>query len=139
MNRDGPNLGTAGDALPSRNPPTRMSPVERQATGQRAIDASAAASKAAARCASLSLDAPRDTLVSDEAYAPLLVAREELEATVRGYARLLRVLGTPPERMLLLLKETVRERVPSHGVEARAIMEDVVRWGVKAYYDEDIA
>ena len=63
--------------------------------------------------------------------------RAELRASVTAYVHHLRADGIPPERMLVLVKATLRESTPPEldAVEARTLMEDVVRWSVDAYYD----
>jgi hypothetical protein len=65
-----------------------------------------------------------------------LAIRAELRASVTAYARHLRTDGVPPERMLVLVKSAVREATPAEldAVEARDLMEDVVRWSIDAYY-----
>jgi len=65
-----------------------------------------------------------------------LAIRAELRASVTAYVRHLRTDGVPPERMLVLVKSAVREVTPPEldAVEARELMEDVVRWSVDAYY-----
>ena len=54
-----------------------------------------------------------------------------------AYVRHLKADGLPPERMLVLVKTAFREAAPPEldPVDARALMEDVVRWSVEAYYD----
>ena len=61
----------------------------------------------------------------------------ELRASVTAYVRHLRDDGVPPQRMLVLVKAAVRESAPPEldALEARALLEDVVRWSVDAYYD----
>lgn len=63
--------------------------------------------------------------------------RAELRTSVGAHARRLRGEGLPPERMLVLLKEAVRDatlaELPSH--RAKELLDDVVRWSVAAYYD----
>ena len=63
--------------------------------------------------------------------------RAELRTSVTAYVRHLRDEGVPPERMLVLVKSTLRESTPADldALEARALMEDVVRWSVDAYYE----
>jgi hypothetical protein len=62
--------------------------------------------------------------------------RAELRESVVAYVRDLRAQGVPSERMLVLVKVAVREATPPEldAYEARALMEDVVRWSVDAYY-----
>jgi hypothetical protein len=62
--------------------------------------------------------------------------RAELRAGVTAYVRLLRADGVPPERMLVLVKSTIREATPLglDAHEVRDLVEDVVRWSVEAYY-----
>ena len=61
-------------------------------------------------------------------------ARAALSATVARYAVLLRALGEPPERTLVLIKSAFREATPHQNEDSRAALEDVVKWIVEAYY-----
>ena len=65
-----------------------------------------------------------------------IALRAQLRASVTAYVRHLKSDGLPPERMLVLVKTTVREGLPEDldVYEARELMEDVVRWSVEAYY-----
>jgi hypothetical protein len=112
----------------------RLSEGERDALREHAGRARTDAAAAAARYASLSAEVAR-LEGSEGKRGALSAARQDLEATTSDFARLLRLLDTPPERALTLLKEAVNERVAQHSPEGRAVMEDVVRWGVRAFYD----
>ena len=114
----------------------RLSEDERDALRARARQArSDAAAAAAVLYASMSAEVARLQGASDRQHAALLASRQDLEAATSQFARLLKALDTPPERALTLLKEAVAESVPQHNQEGRAIMEDVVRWGVRAFYE----
>nr|ASV46937.1 hypothetical protein [uncultured bacterium] len=73
---------------------------------------------------------------SERAVEASLALRAQLRASVTAYVRHLRADGAPPERMLVLVKAAVSESAPPEldPVEAHALMEDVVRWSVEAYY-----
>jgi hypothetical protein len=60
----------------------------------------------------------------------------ELRAAVETYARVLRSEGELPERMLVVLKETVHEVMTPemHDHVARALIDRLVYWGVVAYF-----
>ena len=73
-----------------------------------------------------------------DSVAPLSQAsRAQVRASVTAFVRQLRLRGTPPEGMLVQVKDAAREALPApmHGFEARAVIEDVVRWSIAAYYD----
>ena len=114
---------------------TGLSEGERGTLGGRADEARAATAAAAERCASLAAEVARLNSSSDDKGAALAAALQDLEATTSQFVRVLKLLGTPPERALTLLKEAVTERVPLHSREGRAIMDDVVRWAVRAFYE----
>jgi hypothetical protein len=64
-------------------------------------------------------------------------ARAQIRASVTALVRQLRRRGMPPEGMLVQVKSAAREALPAPmvGLEARAVIEDVVRWSIAAYYD----
>jgi hypothetical protein len=119
----------------SRVDARRLTGDEPTALRERAERARAEAVAAAQRCVCLAAEVARLKSASDGKHAALSAARHELEETTSRFARLLKLLDTPPERAVTLLKEAVTEHVPLHGREGRAIMEDVVRWGVRAFYE----
>ena len=61
-------------------------------------------------------------------------ARAALSASVARYALLLRALGEPPERTLVLIKNAFSEAAPLQDEDNRAALEDIVKWIVDAYY-----
>ncbi|GLC25123.1 hypothetical protein rosag_16360 [Roseisolibacter agri] len=79
-----------------------------------------------------------DALVgaSEQMLQQSLALRAQLRASVTAYARHLRADGEPPQRMLVLVKSAMREATPPEldPYDARALMEDVVRWSIEAYY-----
>ena len=123
--------GDAGSPVPA----DRLTADERDALRARTAQARESAVAAAERCASLAVEVARVRSASDGRHAAFSAARQDLEATTGEFARLLKLLDTPPERALSLLKDAVTERVPLHTLEGRAIMDDVVRWGVSALYE----
>lgn len=72
-----------------------------------------------------------DALVGDEQ-----ILRDKLRDTVAAIAGLERAKGVPPEKVLMLLKGLVIDAdADTLDVgEARALTNDVVRWGIEAYY-----
>ena len=62
--------------------------------------------------------------------------RAALRTSVTAYVRRLHDEQVPPQRMLVLVKEAVREAAPAHidVLERRDLMESVVRWSIEAYY-----
>ena len=69
-----------------------------------------------------------------EELATLERIRAELNASVTRYAHLLRALGEPPERALVVIKVAFSEAAPHQDDDNRAVLEDIVRWAVDAYY-----
>jgi hypothetical protein len=59
-----------------------------------------------------------------------------LRASVSAYAQRLHGEQVPPQRMLVLVKDAVREAMPADTdvLECRALMACVVRWSIEAYY-----
>ena len=59
-----------------------------------------------------------------------------LRSSVTAYVRRLHDQQVPPERMLVLVKEAVRDATTTDTdvLEGRALMESVVRWSIEAYY-----
>jgi hypothetical protein len=47
---------------------------------------------------------------------------------------LLRALGEPPERTLVVVKTAFSEAAPRQDDNNRAVLEDIVKWVVDAYY-----
>jgi hypothetical protein len=73
---------------------------------------------------------------SDRVLQESLALREQLRASVTAYVRHLKADGLPAERVLVFVKSAVREGAAPEldPAEVRALMEDVVRWSVEAYY-----
>jgi len=72
-----------------------------------------------------------DSLIGDQQ-----VLRDKLRDTVAAIAGLERAKGMPPEKVLMLLKGLVldadAEKLDAGA--ARSLTDDVVRWGIEAYY-----
>jgi hypothetical protein len=82
-------------------------------------------------------DHVRNTLRRAPAAILVSVAlRAELRASVTAYVRRLRADGEPPQRMLVLVKETLADAFPSEldPTERRVLQADVIRWSIDAYY-----
>ncbi|HEY2376925.1 MAG TPA: hypothetical protein VGH98_13180 [Gemmatimonadaceae bacterium] len=60
--------------------------------------------------------------------------RAALRDTVAQYAHLLRALGEPPERTLVLIKTAFGEAALHQSDESRAALDEVVKWIVDAYF-----
>ncbi|WP_284351220.1 hypothetical protein [Roseisolibacter agri] len=73
---------------------------------------------------------------SDRAIRQSQALRAELRASVTALVQHLHDDGEPPQRMLVLVKSTVAAALPPEcdPSERRALMEDVVRWSIDAYY-----
>ncbi len=63
----------------------------------------------------------------------------QLRTEVCRYAVFARERDTPPERMLVALKDMVRATIDLNDRDAQELMADVVRWGIDAYYGGKIA
>lgn len=68
------------------------------------------------------------------ALRPELVA--ELRAALTAHVRSLRDATVPAERVVVLVKELVRDSTPPNAElsAARALLEEVVRWSIEIYY-----
>lgn len=62
------------------------------------------------------------------------VERDALNECVARYASLLRLLGEPPERTLVLIKGAFNEAAPVHDEVNRSTLDEVVAWIIAAYY-----
>jgi hypothetical protein len=140
------------DALASRRAdptPTRSAPDDGDgALGSRghlrvtlervhaAIAAIAASSAGGLRSRSLLASAEPLAAESGRLVRASQSLREQLRASVGAYARRLRTDGVPSERMLVLVKSAVRDATPREldAIEARELMDEVVRWSIEAYY-----
>jgi hypothetical protein len=73
---------------------------------------------------------------SDTLFGQSVRVRDELHDTVAALARSQRAEGVPPERMVTLLKDLIHDAHADalEWHEARALNDDVVRWGIEAYY-----
>jgi hypothetical protein len=72
-----------------------------------------------------------DSLIGDEQYL-----RDKLRDTVTAIAGLERAKGVPPEKVLMLLKGLVLDADAEKldVCEVRSLTDDIVRWGIEAYY-----
>ena len=63
--------------------------------------------------------------------------RDTLRSSLEAYVTHIRADGVAPERMLVMVKTAVQEATPPGLAphDARALMEDAVRWSVETYYD----
>jgi hypothetical protein len=111
-----------------------LSAADREQLRQRASEARMRTMELIARYVGLSA---RGTATLERARDSISRTHEEraaLSASVARYAVLLRSLGEPPERTLILIKTAFSEAAPQQDPENREILESVVRWFVEAYY-----
>jgi hypothetical protein len=83
------------------------------------------------------VEAPRERLVwSDCLIGESATMRDRLQDTVAALAGIERAKGVSPEKMLVLLKELIidADRDKLSAMDARSLMDDVVRWGIEGYY-----
>jgi hypothetical protein len=73
---------------------------------------------------------------SDTFFGQSVRVRDELHDKVAALARSQRADGVPPERMVTLLKDLIHDAHADalEWNDARALNDDVVRWGIEAYY-----
>lgn len=102
----------------------------------RAAQARAAASEAIERYAGLLAQSQRRINVTTHRILAIEATRDMFRESLERYAFLMKALGTPPERMLRLIKETVAEHVPhpEREKETHALLENAVTWSIEAYY-----
>ncbi|HEX4684235.1 MAG TPA: hypothetical protein VH277_16070 [Gemmatimonadaceae bacterium] len=111
-----------------------LSSIEREELRQRVTEARERTKELIghylASCARMnaSLARHRETIATRED------SRAALSASVARYALLLRALGEPPERTLVLIKNAFSEAAPHQDDDNRAALEDIVKWIVTAYY-----
>jgi len=66
----------------------------------------------------------------------VLAIRIAATAAVTTYVATLRRNGVPPERMLILVKDAVRDAASGvlSGTDVGIVLDAVVRWSIEAYY-----
>jgi hypothetical protein len=131
-----------GDVAPARD--TAPHAPEHRLGSRAHIQQTLARARTAVRAAGEHIERSRTVLVragalvgaSASAVQASVALRAELRASVTAYARHLRADGLPCERVVVLVKTAVREATPPEldALDARALMEDVVRWSIEAYY-----
>jgi hypothetical protein len=107
--------------------------------GQGSLSDRAAASRDAARAAAeryvrICRQCQLTIQASQELRAAAQTLREQLRDSVRTYAIELRRDDVLPERVIVLMKSAIRESDDMRDQNHRAVLEDVVRWAVDAYY-----
>lgn len=83
------------------------------------------------------LEESRERLVwSDCLIGETALVRDRLHDTVWALAGMERAKGVAPEKMLVLLKGLIVDADHDRlsALDARSLMDDVVRWGIEAYY-----
>ena len=111
--------------------------VERQALSELAAQALATASDSIERFAAVLARSRHQLHAAEQRLAAIDATRETVRQSVQRYTRLMRALESPPERVLSLVKETLRQQVthPEQAAETLELAEDVVTWCIEAYYD----
>ena len=102
----------------------------------RVVDAIAEAKTQRQRSEELLSQSQERITWSDTLLGQSISVRDRLRDTVAALATLERTKGVPPEKMLMLLKGIVldAEGEKLDAADARSLMDDVVRWGIEAYY-----
>lgn len=62
--------------------------------------------------------------------------RDALRRAVHAYSFALRQMSVPPERMLIEVKQLVRDTVRARAPHPQEIMDQVVSWSIDAYYEQ---
>ena len=102
--------------------------------GDRAVACRDAARAAAERYVRIRRQCQLTIQASQELRAAAQALRDQLRDSVRTYARELRRDEVLPERVIVLMKSAIRESDAVRDQNHRAVVEDVVRWAVDAYY-----
>ena len=110
------------------------SPDEQRSLSDRAADARSAAHVAVQRYVSVRRQCHVTVGNSHEVVTAAHALREQLRDSVASYAAVLRADLVLPERVIVLMKSAVVESDPLRDQDHRAVLEDVVRWAVDAYY-----
>jgi hypothetical protein len=114
------------------------SPLVRDARAllHRAVDAIAEAKVNNHRSRELLVSSMERVVWSDHLIGESVRIRDLLHDTVSALAVLERAKGVTPERMLVLLKGLVvdAEAEKLEPVMARSLTDDIVRWGIEAYF-----
>jgi len=138
--RDGAGFGDSGSdstsagLAPDARKPAVLSHAEVEELRRRAADARERTKELIGQylraCARMNAALARHR----EAVSAREDSRAALSASVARYALVLRALGEPPERTLVLIKNAFNEAAPHQDEDNRAALEDIVKWIVTAYY-----
>jgi hypothetical protein len=117
---------------------TNSSPLvlDARALLHRAVEAIAGAKNHNVRSRELLSESRERVVWSDSLIGESMVLRDRLHDTVSALAGLERAKGVPPEKVLMLLKGLIvdADAEKLDAVDARSLTDDVVRWGIEAYY-----
>jgi hypothetical protein len=64
---------------------------------------------------------------------------EALRGCLTLYVATLRALAVPPERVIIAVKDLVRDAASNTGVDIRALTSAAVEWAIQGYYAESHA
>ena len=107
----------------------------RRALTQRLAAASVAARAATERYVEIRRQCDSTVEESRELLDVSRELREQLRHIVTSYVSILRLEGTPPERVIVQVKTAVEAcDLSLDAKRRRQVMEEVVRWAVDAYY-----
>jgi hypothetical protein len=109
-------------------------PGEHRALGDRAADSRDAARVAAEQYVRIRRQCQLTIEASQELCAMAQALREQLRDSVTTYALALRRDHVLPERVVVLMKSAIGESDAVRDQSHRAVLDDVVRWAVDAYY-----
>jgi hypothetical protein len=118
---------------------SRLSQLERETLETLEPQLKQQARAAARKCAEALLTYIRDnprllyakTLPKSEA--------EELRGCLTTYVATLRALATPPERVIVAVKDLVRDAASDTAVDIRPLTSAAVEWAIQGYYPESLA
>jgi hypothetical protein len=109
-------------------------PEGQRLLGDRAVAAREAACAAAERYVRICRQCQLTIEASQELRAAAQSLREQLRDSVTTYALELRRDKVLPERVIVLVKSAIGESDEVRDRNHRAVLDDVVRWAVDAYY-----
>jgi hypothetical protein len=110
------------------------SPEGPQSLGHRAAESREAARVAAEHYVRIRRQCQLTIEASQELRAMAQALRDQLRDSVTMYAVELRREQVLPERVVVLMKSAIGESDTVRDQNHRAVLDDVVRWAVNAYY-----
>lgn len=95
------------------------------------------ARQAAGRCAQAILTYASANPYLLSASALPVAEADELRRSLTGYVDTLRALGTPPERVIIAVKQLVMDAAAAARIDTRGLTGAAVTWAIAAYFPAD--